>query len=42
MHQKLSKQLDIFVKTIFFYLGHSRLAPQEIVCHEEAAGEERR
>lgn len=26
MHQKLSKQLDIFDETVFFYLGHSLLA----------------
>lgn len=37
MHQKLSKQLDIFDETVFFYLGHSLLAPQEVVRHKEAA-----
>lgn len=37
VHQKLSKQFDILEKAIRFYLGHSLLAPQEIVGHEEAA-----
>lgn len=37
MHQQLPKQFGILEEIVFFYLGHSLLAAQEVVRHEEAA-----
>lgn len=37
VHQKLSKELDIFYETILSYFGHSLFVPQKVVSDEKAA-----
>lgn len=37
VHQKLSKQLDVFEHSILFYFLHAFLTFEEIIGHQESA-----